>query len=100
MLPIDCSTDDRKLGASRFDAHDEQICGRDEQPARGPVIFSTIRVDNAHRRRFFHQGIGHDAARGLEPLAVAVSPPWHPFSCRFMLLLTLKYFPQPSCLHL
>ena len=36
---------------------------------------------------------------GLTPPGLPVSP-WQPFSCLFMLLRTLKYFPQPWCLHL
>lgn len=36
---------------------------------------------------------------GLLPPVLLLSP-WHPFSCLFILLLTLKYLPQPSYLHL
>lgn len=36
----------------------------------------------------------------LSSSALADPAPWQPFSCRFILLRTLKNFPQPSCLHL
>ena len=62
-----------------------------------PVTGRMYVVGNAvylHRARV---EMDHYWASGL-PLAPP--PPWHPRSCRFMLLRTLKAFPHPGCGHL
>lgn len=46
------------------------------------VVIAVVRVDTQTTGAFF-QSRSHEVARGLEPLAVAVSPPMTPFFVPF-----------------